>query len=138
MTLEQFEEKEKRVQHLEEVNISLKQTNDDLNEELAELRKQLGELRQKVCVDGRGREVFYLILCSWKSVVSGQGECGEWEGKGKMGRAEGMGEGGGEEVSFWQWPLCVLSLQLDVMEQSSRQLEDEKRELLANLNVSRH
>ena len=44
------------MQHLEEVNISLKQTNDDLNEELAELRKQLGDLRQKVCVDGRGRE----------------------------------------------------------------------------------
>ena len=56
VTWEQFEEKEKRVQHLEEVNISLKQTNDDLNEELAELRKQLGDLRQKVCVDGRGRE----------------------------------------------------------------------------------
>lgn len=29
------------------------------------------------------------------------------------------------------------SLQLEAMEQSSRQLEDEKRELLANLNVSK-
>ena len=80
VTLEQFEEKEKRVQHLEEVNISLKQTNDDLNEELAELRKQLGELRQKVCVDGGGGEVFYLTL-EWR--------CGEleWEGvEGKYGR----------------------------------------------------
>ena len=58
-----------------------------------------------------------------------------------MGRAEGIREGGRERekgVSLCQWPLCVLSLQLEVMEQSSRQLEDEKRELLANLNVSRH
>ena len=63
-------------------------------------------------------------------------EC-EGEGKDGEGRRDKVGERG-KGVSFCQWPLCVLSLQLEVMEQSSRQLEDEKRELLANLNVSRH
>ena len=57
----------------------------------------------------------------------GKRECKRKE---RVGRVEGKGS--------FILPVgpCVLSLQLDVMEQSSRQLEDEKRELLANLNVS--
>lgn len=51
-----YEQKEKQVHHLEEVNMSLKQTNDDLNEELAELRRQLSDARQKVCVRKEVRE----------------------------------------------------------------------------------
>lgn len=51
-----YEQKEKQVHHLEEVNMSLKQTNDDLNEELAELRRQLSDARQKVCVREGGGE----------------------------------------------------------------------------------
>ena len=57
VNLDMYEQKEKQVHHLEEVNMSLKQTNDDLNEELAELRRQLGDAQQKVCVrEGVGRE----------------------------------------------------------------------------------
>ena len=55
-------------------------------------------------------------------------------------RVEGIWGGGREGQRSFILPVGplyrVLSLQLDVMEQSSRQLEDEKRELLANLNVS--
>ena len=43
-----MEEKEEKVRHLEEVNMSLKQTNDDLNEEVAELKRQIGEFQAKV------------------------------------------------------------------------------------------
>ena len=46
--LEQLEEKDERIRHLEAVNITLKQTNDDLNEEVAELRRQLNEQSEKV------------------------------------------------------------------------------------------
>ena len=45
---EQLEEKDERIRHLEAVNITLKQTNDDLNEEVAELRRQLDEQTEKV------------------------------------------------------------------------------------------
>lgn len=44
----QLEEKDERIRHLEAVNITLKQTNDDLNEEVAELRRQLEEQAEKV------------------------------------------------------------------------------------------
>ena len=44
-----MEEKEERLRHLEEVNMSLKQTNDDLNEEVAELKRQIGDFQAKVC-----------------------------------------------------------------------------------------
>lgn len=46
--MEQLEEKEERIRHLEAVNITLKQTNDDLNEEVTELRRQLTEQADKV------------------------------------------------------------------------------------------
>ena len=45
---EQLEERDERIRHLEAVNITLKQTNDDLNEEVAELRRQLSEQTEKV------------------------------------------------------------------------------------------
>ena len=45
-----MEEKEETIRHLEEVNRTLKQTNDDLNEDVAELRRQLQETLMKVCV----------------------------------------------------------------------------------------
>ena len=45
-----MEEKEDRIRYLEEVNASLKQTNDDLNEELAEMRKQFADAASKVTV----------------------------------------------------------------------------------------
>ena len=48
-TVEEMEEKEERLRHLEEVNMSLKQTNDDLNEEVAELKRQIGDFQAKVC-----------------------------------------------------------------------------------------
>ena len=48
-TVEEMEEKEERLRHLEEVNMSLKQTNDDLNEEVAELKRQIGDFQSKVC-----------------------------------------------------------------------------------------
>lgn len=48
-TAEQLEEKDERIRHLEAVNITLKQTNDDLNEEVTELRRQLTEQTEKVC-----------------------------------------------------------------------------------------
>ena len=44
------EEMEEKLRHLGEVNMSLKQTNDDLNEEVAELKRQIGEFQTKVCV----------------------------------------------------------------------------------------
>ena len=47
-TQEQLEERDERIRHLEAVNITLKQTNDDLNEEVAELRRQLNEQAEKV------------------------------------------------------------------------------------------
>ena len=43
-----MEEKEEKIRHLEEVNMSLRQTNDDLNEEVAELKRQIGEFQAKV------------------------------------------------------------------------------------------
>jgi hypothetical protein len=47
-TVEEMEEKEERLRHLEEVNMSLKQTNDDLNEEVAELKRQIGDFQAKL------------------------------------------------------------------------------------------
>jgi predicted RNase H-like nuclease (RuvC/YqgF family) len=41
ITKELLDEKDERIQHLEEVNRTLKQTNDDLSEELGELRQKL-------------------------------------------------------------------------------------------------
>ena len=43
-----LEEKDERVRYLEEVNMTLKQTNDELNEEVAELKRQLTDLQTKV------------------------------------------------------------------------------------------
>lgn len=48
VTLQVMEEKEEKIRHLEEVNMSLRQTNDDLNEEVAELKRQIGEFQAKV------------------------------------------------------------------------------------------
>ena len=45
-----MEEKDDKIHHLEEINITLKQTNDDLTEEVAELKRQVAELTAKVCV----------------------------------------------------------------------------------------
>lgn len=45
-----MEEKEERIQHLEEVNRTLKQTNDDLQEELRELRAKLDIVTAEVCM----------------------------------------------------------------------------------------
>ena len=47
-----MEEKDERIRHLEAVNITLKQTNDDLNEEVTELRRQLNEQSEKVSMKG--------------------------------------------------------------------------------------
>ncbi len=48
MTPEMLEEKEDKIRYLEEVNMSLKQTNDDLNEEVADLKRQLLEASSRV------------------------------------------------------------------------------------------
>ena len=45
-----MEEKDDKIRHLEEINITLKQTNDDLTEEVAELKRQVAELTAKVRV----------------------------------------------------------------------------------------
>jgi hypothetical protein len=70
-TVQEMEEKDEKLRHLEEVNMSLKQTNVDLNEEVAEMKRLIGEFQAK----------------------------------------------------------------LTTLEQSSRQLEVEKRDLMANLNI---
>ena len=44
-----MEEKDDKIRHLEEINVTLKQTNDDLTEEVAELKRQVAELNAKVC-----------------------------------------------------------------------------------------
>ncbi len=44
-----LEEKEERIRHLKDVNMTLKQTNDDLNEEVSDLKRQLTELQGRVC-----------------------------------------------------------------------------------------
>ena len=60
-TLQEMEEKEEKLRHLEEVNMSLKQTNDDLNEEVAELKRQIGDFQAKVRRSGgRGGEGIYI------------------------------------------------------------------------------
>ena len=43
-----MEEKDEKLRHLEEVNMSLKQTNVDLNEEVAEMKRLIGEFQAKV------------------------------------------------------------------------------------------
>ncbi len=53
MTPELLEEKEDKIRYLEEVNMTLKQTNDDLNEEVADLKRQLQEAMTKVACRSR-------------------------------------------------------------------------------------
>ena len=64
-----MEEKEETIRHLEEVNRTLKQTNDDLNEDVAELRRQLQETLMKVCVCVGGVGCVY--VCVFKLCLLG-------------------------------------------------------------------
>lgn len=73
-----------------------------------------------------------------------EGGTERWTGKERDGEKEYFSDcilcswGSGRMNHFiYIEPLCPL-MQMEAMEQSSRQLEDEKRELLANLNVSKH
>lgn len=56
ITQEILDEKEERIQHLEEVNRMLKQTNDDYMEEIEELRQKMAMLTSEVREEeGEGR-----------------------------------------------------------------------------------
>lgn len=58
-----LQDKEDRIRHLEDVNMTLKQTNDELNEEVSDLKRQLVELQGRV----------HTCVCMWWVRVS---ECG--------------------------------------------------------------
>lgn len=49
VTQELLDEKDERIHHLEEVNRTLKQTNDEQAEELGELRAKMQVLTAEVC-----------------------------------------------------------------------------------------
>ena len=63
MSKELLEEKEERIQHLEEVNRILKQTNDDLQEELREMRTKLDIVTAEVCVHACTCMCVYMHVC---------------------------------------------------------------------------
>lgn len=46
--LQKIREKDQKIQHLEEVNMSLKQTNDDLNEDVSKFKQKLRQATEKV------------------------------------------------------------------------------------------
>ena len=75
-TQEQLDEKDERIRHLEAVNITLKQTNDDLNEEVAELRRQFEEQSEKVklttFIFQTGQTNCIIVLFSFIKVIDHQ------------------------------------------------------------------
>ena len=46
--MQKVTEKDQKIRHLEEVNMSLKQTNDDLNEDVANLKMKLKQAEERV------------------------------------------------------------------------------------------
>ena len=93
VTQELLDEKDERIHHLEEVNRTLKQTNDEQAEELGELRAKIQVLTAEV-------------LCG-----------------------------------LWMCGCCLVmcacyDLQLNQFKSTSKTLQEESKELIANLNVS--
>lgn len=96
MSQEALDERDERIHHLEEVNRTLKQTNDELTEELGELQQKFELLTVEVC-------------CCCVVVVD-------------------------DVIVYLHYEN--FTEQLEQIKSTSKTLQDESKELIANLNVS--